>query len=217
MTVGEQPQSITGMQARLLRCLHAPPAAGGDAPKAVERVVGDEQEGAMRLASRLEERAVLLVLDDVWVDEHAKLFAVLPQVGRGGSLVVLTTRTPALLGATVAGKGVSEQRATDATVLAREYVLGTFSDSDGEALLSAAPSARTWDPLTKQVSTALLEVLDRYDSAFFDCSNPTTVPLLYIEHAVRCIGCHWQFRLWQAQSVAAAMGHRPAGLTYWQL
>jgi WD40 repeat protein len=122
LTLGEQIPSVTGLQASLMRGLG----------EAKQQVIRDEMAGAVLVARCLAGKRILLVLDDVWTDRHAKMFCSLPESGESGSVVMITTRIEGLLGSGQKGS------------LVGEHVLGSFSDADGENLLRSSAGATGW-------------------------------------------------------------------------
>ena len=123
LTLGEQIPSLTGHQASFLRSVG----------EAKQQAIRDEMAGSVMVARCLASKRLLLVLDDVWTDRHAKMFFSLPQSGESGSVVMITTRIEGLLGSGRPGS------------LVGEHVLGSFSDADGESLLRSSAGASGWE------------------------------------------------------------------------
>lgn len=82
LTVGQNPPSLTRLQAQLTTML-------GDNPQAFE----DVQQGRAHLSKLFAERICLLIVDDVWEAEHATAFDVLGSRCR----MLLTTRDGTLI------------------------------------------------------------------------------------------------------------------------
>eukprot|EP01043_Picozoa_sp_COSAG02_P022419 COSAG02_NODE_1165_length_14156_cov_58.567191_7_plen_1296_part_00 len=150
LTLGEQIPSVTGLQASFLRSLG----------EAKQQVIRDEMAGSVLVARCLASKRLLLVLDDVWTDRHAKMFCSLPQSGESGSVVMITTRIEGLLGSGQQG-------------LVGEHVLGSFSDADGESLLRASAGASGWQ--FGDEAKAVLSACDRLPLAIAIVAGGITV------------------------------------------